>query len=359
MSQVDELRKRIDALDAQIIKLLNERSRLSEELGSIKRNRGAPILDPSRENAVLENVGRVAESLGLEKDDVQSIYRHIIAFSRKIQGEDIRVAFLGPSGTFTEQAARTFFQTRNAHYVEKSGIPEIFRAVATGEADYGVVPVENSTEGSVNIALDLLSETELKVCGEIEQRIRHNLIVPPRLEKSKIRGVLSHPQAFAQCRKFLEESLPNARVKEAPSTAAAVKMLIRTKNAAAIGPELAAETYGMRIIAKGIEDNPQNYTRFLVLANQDGAITGKDKTSVIFSVKHVPGALHSALQAFAKRDINLTKIESRPTRLRPWEYLFYCDFEGHKNEEKCRQALEDLNEKCEFLKILGSYQRAR
>ncbi|MEM3571925.1 MAG: prephenate dehydratase, partial [Candidatus Bathyarchaeia archaeon] len=215
------------------------------------------------------------------------------------------------------------------------------------------------TEGSISLTLDLLLNYDIKVYGEVEQKATHNLIAKAGTKLEKIKLVISHSQALAQCRNFLEENLPKVRIKEVSSTSAAVKTLKRLKNAAAIGSELAAKIYGYEILAKGIEDNPENYTRFFVLSRKDREPSGNDKTSIIFSVEHIPGALFKALEPFAKRKINLTKIESRPTRKKPWDYVFFVDFEGHKDEIKCKEALEELKSVCSFIKILGSYPKAQ
>ncbi|MEM3017627.1 MAG: prephenate dehydratase [Candidatus Bathyarchaeia archaeon] len=270
----------------------------------------------------------------------------------------LRVAYLGPRGTFTEQAARSHF-LENAKFLECKDIPEIFAVVSSSSAEFGVVPVENSIEGSVNIALDMLLESNLQVSGEIDQRVVHNLIAQHEIAPSRIRVVVSHPQALAQCRNFLKVNLPHAEVLEAGSTAAAVKSVMGSRDKAAIGSELASKIYGMKVIRRGIEDNPNNFTRFFVLSRSRSARTGNDKTSIIFSTEHAPGALHKALGVFAERGINLTKIESRPARKRPWEYIFYCDLEGHLEDVPVKDALDELSRKTTFLKILGSYPRAR
>jgi len=270
----------------------------------------------------------------------------------------VKVACLGPKGTFTEQAARSFFQ-QESEFIECRDIQEVFSAVASNIAEFGVMPVENSIEGSVNLALDLLLESDLRVTGEVEQRIVHNLIARDEVELSRIRGVVSHPQALAQCRSFLKTRLPQAEIIEVGSTAAAVKTVKATGDLAAIGGEFAAKVYDMKILARGIEDSPNNFTRFLVLSHRHAKRTGNDKTSIIFSTKHAPGMLYEALGVFAKRKINLTKIESRPTRKTPWEYVFYCDFEGHTDEKSVQDALDELRDKTILLKILGSYPKAR
>lgn len=267
------------------------------------------------------------------------------------------VAYLGPKGTYSEQAARSYFP-ESSKFIECRDIPEVFASVSSNSAAFGIIPVENSIEGSVNIALDLLFESELNVTGEVEQRIVHNLIAKDDVVLSRIRAVVSHPQALAQCRNFLRTRLPEAEIIEAGSTAAAVKTAKSSNDMVAIGSELAAKSYSMKILISGIEDSPNNYTRFLVLSHWQAARTGNDKTSTIFSTEHAPGALYEALGVFAKRKINLTKIESRPARKKPWEYIFYCDFEGHQEEEPIKEALGELRARTVFLKILGSYPRA-
>jgi chorismate mutase/prephenate dehydratase len=349
----------MNQLDASIVELLSKRVELSRKIGRAKQKARMRVHDPQREKEVISRVVKLASGLGIREEDIRETYDKIISMSRNVQEKAERVAFLGPRGTFCEQASRTYFKNSAARFIAHPTIADVFRAVNVREADYGVTPVENSTEGSVNIALDLLLTSDLKVCGEIEERIRHNLITRPETKWQNLRTVISHPQALAQCRKFLEENLPQAKTKEVNSTSTAVNMAKRRRNVAAIGTELAAKIYGMDIAARGIEDNPKNFTRFFVLGPEDAEPTGDDKTSTIFSVKHVPGALFDALQAFAKRELNLTKIESRPTRRVPWEYVFYCDFEGHRNDEKCQAALKDLGSKCIFLKVLGSYPKAR
>ena len=229
--------------------------------------------------------------------------------------------------------------------------------MASGEASYGVVPLENSLEGSVNVTLDLLYLMDVKICGEIQEPISHNLIVKPGTRRSQIKVIVSHPQALAQCSAYLEANFPKAKWKEASSTAAAVKSLKRLRNAAAIGTELAAKIYGMKILERNLNGGNRNFTRFIVLSLEDCKPTGRDKTSVIFSIKDRPGALYEALKPFAVRSINLTKIESRPSKDEPWTYIFFMEFEGHRTEKKCLEALRDLESLCSFVKILGSYPR--
>jgi chorismate mutase/prephenate dehydratase len=271
--------------------------------------------------------------------------------------QKVKVAFQGERGAYSESAVYTFFGDE-AEVKPCRDLAEVFESVDKQEVPVGVVPVENSLEGSVNQTYDLFLTHNLKVSGEIVIRISHCLIANPSTSVEKVKTVYSHPQALAQCRSFLErlgsELIPTY------DTAGSVKMLKEKglKDAAAIASEKAAEIYGMKILAREIEDTPTNYTRFFVISKNDAPMTGKDKTSIIFAATHTPGALYHALGEFAKRDINLAKIESRPTRQKPWEYNFYLDFEGHGSEERCVAALKALEKYATFIKILGSYPRA-
>lgn len=269
-----------------------------------------------------------------------------------------RVAFQGERGAYSEEAAFLFFGSRIQVALCK-GLPEVFEAVEKGKVDFGIVPVENSLEGSVNETYDLLLGFELRVSGEINLRVVHCLIASPQTFLSDVKTVYSHPQALAQCRKFLEDLA--CELVPTYDTAGSVKMIRDNNlaNAAAVASKRAADIYGMKVISRAIEDNQNNYTRFFVLSKDDSPPSGEDKTSIIFSVKHVPSALFRALEEFAVRNINLTKIESRPTRQRAWEYNFYLDFEGHRRERRCQEALRGLEKKSIFLKVLGSYPKAK
>lgn len=270
---------------------------------------------------------------------------------------EMKVAFQGERGAYSESAVYSFFGP-SVEVKPCKNLSDVFESAEKGETAYGVVPVENSIEGSVNQTYDLFLVHDLKVCGETVLKIVHCLITNPKSTLDSIEVVYSHPQALAQCRSFLEklgcELIPTY------DTAGSVRMVKEKKlmNAGAVASERAAEVYGMKILVMGIADNPNNYTRFFVLAKNDSPPTGNDKTSIIFSTKHVPGALYRALEDFAIRNINLTKIESRPTKEKPWEYNFYLDFEGHRNEERCQEALRGLKEKSSFIKVLGSYPKA-
>jgi chorismate mutase/prephenate dehydratase len=269
----------------------------------------------------------------------------------------MKVAFQGEIGAYSESAVYSFFGP-SVEVKPCKNLSEVFGSVEKGETLYGVVPIENSIEGSVNQTYDLFLEYDLKVCGEIILKIVHCLIAHPGTKLNSVKTVYSHPQALAQCRKFLEKL--GCRLISTFDTAGSVKMIKEEglKNTAAIASERAAQIYGMNILVKEIGDTPNNYTRFFVLSKQDSPYSGKDKTSIIFSVKSVPGALYHVLEEFAVRDINLTKIESRPTKRTPWEYNFYLDFEGHRSEGKCREALGAIENKTLFVKVLGSYRAA-
>jgi len=270
----------------------------------------------------------------------------------------VRAAFQGERGAYSEEAVIQFFG-RDVEPLPCRDLPSVFGAVESGRADYGVVPVENSIEGSVNETYDLLLTTGLKVCGEVHLRVSHCLLAHPEADPAMIKRVYSHPQALAQCRVYIFsrglEAVPSY------DTAGAAKMIIEEKilDAAAIASARTAELYGLKVIDRNIEDYGRNYTRFLVVGERDAEPTGSDKTSIIFSLPHTPGSLYKALEEFAVREINLTKIESRPTKHRPFEYYFFVDFEGHRLEERVREALEGLARKAIFLKVLGSYPKAR
>jgi chorismate mutase/prephenate dehydratase len=271
--------------------------------------------------------------------------------------EIVKVAFQGERGAYSESAVYTFFGDET-EVKPCRDLTEVFESVDKQEVPVGVVPVENSLEGSVNQTYDLFLTHNLKVSGEVIIRISHCLIANPSTSLEAVKTVYSHPQALAQCRSFLERL--DSDLIPTYDTAGSVKMLKEKglKDAAAVASEKAAEIYGMKILAREIEDTPTNYTRFFVISKKDTPITGKDKTSIIFAATHTPGALYHALGEFAKRDINLARIESRPTKQKPWEYNFYLDFEGHRTEENCTTALKALEKYATFIKILGSYPRA-
>ena len=269
----------------------------------------------------------------------------------------MKVAFQGERGAYSESAVYKFFGA-DTEVKPCREFRDVFESVSKQETPFGVVPVENSLEGSITQNYDLFLKYDLKVCGEVVVKIEHCLIANPSTSLESVKAVYSHPQALAQCRTYLEqlgrELIPTY------DTAGSVKMLKEKglKDAAAVASERAAELYGMKILARDIADNKENYTRFFVLSKEDAAVSGMDKTSIIFGAAHAPGSLYHALGEFAKRSINLTKIESRPTKQKPWEYNFYLDFEGHRSEPRCEEALKALEKYAAFIKILGSYPKA-
>ncbi|MEM2130477.1 MAG: prephenate dehydratase [Candidatus Bathyarchaeia archaeon] len=271
--------------------------------------------------------------------------------------KEVRVAYQGEPGAYSESAVYKFFGD-TAIAIPCKGFSDVFKKVEVGDAEYGVVPIENSIEGSVNQVYDLFLMYDHKVCGEIILKIDHCLIANKKTKLDDIKVIYSHPQALAQCRSFLENL--NCEIISTYDTAGSVKMIKekRIMNAGAVASEKAAKIYGMKILAKNISDTPNNLTRFFVLSKNDAEAIGNDKTSIIFSTKHIPGALYQVLGEFAKRGINLTKIESRPTKRQPWEYNFYLDFEGHRTEKRCNEAIEGLRSKAVFVKVLGSYPKA-
>ena len=353
---IEELRKKIDAIDARIIELIAERQDISQEIGKGKKKTSRLIEDRERELKVLKNVRSLARAQKISPADIENIYRQIISASKKVQG--VAVAYQGEPGAYSEEAATRFFG-RSTKGMPYDNLDQVFEAVEAGEAPFALVPVENSLEGSISRAYDLLHDSPLMVCGETEMRISHCLIAIEGASLDTIKFVYSHPQALGQSRNFLKQL--NAEIVPASDTAGSVRMIKESGKLeyAAVASAKAAELYGMKIIAREIEDNPHNFTRFFVLSKEDSPPTGNDKTSIVFSLKHKPGALYDCLGEFAKRKVNLTKLESRPTRHQPWEYNFYMDFAGHREEKEVGEALKGLEEHAVFVKILGSYPRAR
>ena len=353
---LEELRKEIDHTDQEIVRLLAERIKISEHIGREKKNNGKEVKDPQREERVLAQVRKLARDAQVNEQDVENIYRHIIAASASVQG--IIVAFQGEIGAYSEEAAFRYFGN-SVNVKPREKLDDVFLAVDRGEVNAGIVPIENSLEGSISRTYDLLLDSNLKVSGETELRVIHCLIANPGATLASIRTVYSHPQALGQCQAFLRHL--GKEIVPTYDTAGSVKM-IKEKgiaDGAAIASERAAGIYGMNVIAREIEDNPNNFTRFFVLGKQDSTPTGNDKTSIVFSVKHKPGALYELIKELATRKVNLTKIESRPTRQKPWEYNFYLDFEGHREDTPAKEALQAIEEFALFVKVLGSYPKAK
>ncbi len=360
------IREEIDALDRQLIQLLNRRAAASLEVARIKREAlgetggGASVATyvPGREQEVLNNV-LSANKGPLTEAHVRAIYSEILSSSRALQ-RPLRIAFFGPAGTFTHRAAETAARVRFGSFVEYvpgRTVQDVFELTERGDTDYGVVPVENSTEGSVQQTLDMFMDSDLKICSEILLWITQHLIGHGPV--SEIKRVYSHPQALAQCRRWLVAHLPQAELVESLSTTAAVEHAAQEAGAAAIGTEEAAARYGVPVLARGIQDQVHNSTRFLLLGRETGARSGHDKTSVLFSVRDRAGALYDVLSVFARRGINLTRIESRPSRRQPWEYVFFADFVGHPEDQEVSRALEEMYAACTMVKVLGAWPTER
>ena len=352
-AKLEELRKRIDALDAEIVRLVNERARCAREIGELKRAQGAPVFVPARERAVYERV--LALNAGpLPAEAFRAIYREIMSASLALE-RCPRVAYLGPPGTFSHKAARCKFGS-SVEYHPATSFRDVFLEVSRGHADYGVVPVENSTEGGVTQAIDCFFETRLKMCSEIYVPVHHHLLA--RGAREAIRTIYSHPQVFGQCRQWLGANFPHAALVDCASTTLAAERAGREADAAAIGSDTAAEAYGLAILEEAIEDNPENVTRFVVIGREPAQRTGKDKTSLMFSIIDAPGALQGMLTPFSSRDINLTRIESRPSKKRAWDYYFFVDLDGHFEDPPVKAAIEELAGRCRHLEVLGSYPAA-
>jgi len=352
---LEQLRTEIDALDARIVESLNQRARIASAVGRLKASQSSDFHVPSRERAVYERVALLNEG-PLPDEALRSIFREIMSACLALESP-VHVAFLGPQATFTHMAAQQQFGL-SAQLVPQKSIPTVFEEVEKGRALYGVVPVENSTEGMVSHTLDMFVESDLKITAEVLLEVSHDLLSRTgRMED--VRKVYSHPQALAQCRHWLEENLPNVPLVDVASTALAAQIVAEDLNAAAIAGCSAAEHYGLKVVRSRIEDQVNNFTRFIVVSRKLAEPSGNDKTSILFSVKDEPGILYRMLEPFARRGVNLSKIESRPVKTKAWEYIFFLDMVGHVSEQPVGEAIEELRGFCQFLKILGSYPKAR
>jgi chorismate mutase / prephenate dehydratase len=355
--EIEKLRREIDALDDELAALIQRRAGLAQKIGTLKQ--GAPAYRPEREAEVLKKVAQKKGALSAER--VVAVFREIISACRGLE-EAIRVSYLGPEGTFSEQAVRKHFG-RAVEALPAASVDEAFRRCESGAAQFTVVPVENSTEGAVGRTLDLLLATPLRICGEIELRVQQNLL--SRSEKiSSIKKIYSHSQSLAQCNGWLAQHLAAVERVPVTSNAEAARRAAEEPGAAAIAGEAAAERYQLGVLARAIEDDPNNTTRFLVLGNIDPAPTGKDRTSLVLSAENKPGAVHALLTPLAQHRVSMTRIESRPARRGGqigsalWEYLFFIDVEGHQKDEPMAKALAELKRLAPYLKVLGSYPAA-
>jgi len=358
LPDLGEVRKEIDEIDLKIQALLNQRANVALKVATVKlaAAKGQPVdfYRPEREAQILKEVARRNEG-PMNDGAVQRIFREIISASLALE-EPMRIAYLGPEGTYSHAAADQHF----GHAVEtiaEPGIAEIFHAVEAGRARFGVVPVENSTEGAVNLTLDLLTQTTLRVCGELSLRIQHSLLSQEG-SLEQIRSVHAHPQALAQCWHWLNANLPNATRVSESSNAAAAKLAVKIPGIAAIAGDTAAQLYGLNSLVKGIEDEKNNTTRFLIVGDQDVPPSGDDSTLMLVAAPHRPGGLRRLLEPLELAGVSMTRIESRPSRSALWEYVFFIDVDGHQHDETLAPVLHELQELVPMFKVLGSYPSA-
>jgi chorismate mutase/prephenate dehydratase len=349
---LEKHRKAIDRLDAQIVELLNQRTEHVLEIGALKMKAGEEIYAPHRELAVLERVSKLNEG-PITSDSLRSIYREIMSSALSLE-KTMTIAYFGPEATFTHQAAiRKFGSSLN--YSPHKTIADVFTEVSKRRADYGVVPIENSTEGVVTHTLDMFVDSDLKVVAQIILPIQQCLL--GKGPREQIKKIFSHPQPLAQCRMYLQRNFHNAEIVETSSTTRAAELAGKEPHAAAIASSLAAERYGLQILDKDIQDTATNATRFLVLGRQCSPPTGNDRTSLMLSIADKVGALHHALAPFSRYKLNMTRIESRPNKRKVWEYFFFLDFDGHYLDKKVERALGEVEKACNFTKVLGSYPK--
>jgi len=348
------LRQEIDAVDDHILELLNQRATLAKQVGTIKTKNYSDFHVPSREREIYARL-TAANPGPFPSEAVRGVFREIISACLALEST-LKVAFLGPKATFSHLAAMQHFGL-SAEILPERSIPAVFEAVEKGAAHYGVVPVENSTEGMISHTLDMFIDSELKIGAEILLEVSHYLLSRTgRFED--IKKVYSHPQPLAQCRNWLAANLPNVPLVDVASTTLAAQIVSEDYTAAAIASEFAASLYDLKVVRSRIEDQVNNFTRFLVIGKKFSDPTGDDKTSLMFSVRDEAGILHRMLEPFAKRDINLSKIESRPLKRKAWEYIFYLDLSGHISDPNVAEAVKELGACCQFVKVLGSYPRA-
>jgi chorismate mutase/prephenate dehydratase len=353
MSDIDKLRREIDAVDEELLELINRRAGLAQRIGGLKQ--GAPAYRPEREAQILARVQK--DNPGpLPAERVASVFGEIISACRGLE-EAVRVTYLGPEGTFSEQAVRKHFG-RAVEALPVPSVDEAFRRAEARSVQFTVVPVENSTEGVVGRTLDLLLATPLRICAEVELRVQQNLLA--KGPQKSIQRIYSHAQSLAQCNGWLGQNLPHAERVAVASNAEAAQRAAKEEGAGAIAGELAAERYGLQMLARSIEDSPNNTTRFLVLGEIDPAPSGRDRTSIVMSAENKPGAVHALLTPLAEHGVSMTRIESRPARSATalWEYMFFIDLDGHQKDARVAQALAQLRSRAPFLKILGSYPAA-
>jgi len=351
---LDQLRDRIDELDEEIQRLLNERAACAQQVAVAKRNNDDSVFyRPEREAEILRRV-RERNKGPISGDEIVRLFREIMSACLALE-QPLAIAYLGPEGTYTQAAAQKHFG-HSVSLKPLAAIDEIFREVEAGSADFGVVPVENSTEGAINHTLDMFIRSALKICGDVELQIHHQLLASGK-SLERINSVRAHQQALAQCREWLDANLPGVERVAVSSNAEAARLAHGDASIAAIAGDAAAEMYGLNILASNIEDDPNNTTRFLVVGRQEVGPSGNDKTSLLVAVHNKAGALYSLLEPIARHGVSMTKIESRPSRVSKWDYVFFVDVEGHVEDENVTAALKELASEASLLKVLGSYPR--
>jgi len=349
--QLKKLREKIDRIDKKIVELLNQRADEVIKISLLKKSQKLSLYSPEREASMINHLKKISKG-PLAGEDIENIFREVLSACRS-QKSRLEIAYLGPEGTFTHLAAIKKFGKKPS-YISVESIRDVFDSVTRSEAEYGVVPIENSTEGVINYTLDMFFASRLSICAEVTLNISHALLAK---SSGRIKRVYSNPQVFAQCRRWISRSLKGVELIPVASTAKAAKEAKKDSQGACIGNKILANLYGLRVIASSIQDSSSNYTRFLVIAKKDSPPSGKDKTSILFSIKDRVGALHDILNSFKTAGINLTKIESRPSKKKAWEYYFFVDFQGHRGSLSVQKALKRLEKQCSFVKILGSYPR--
>lgn len=345
------LREKIDAIDTQLLELLNQRALVAQEVGHVKAETDAPVFRPEREAQVLRKVAERNAGPLLDVD-LQTIFREVMSACRALE-KRVNVAYLGPLGTFSEQAVFRQFG-RAVHSTPCSSIDQVFRDVEAGTADFGVVPIENSSEGVINRTLDLLLQTTLSISGEIAIPIHHSLMTKSGAMDG-VRRICAHSQALAQCDAWLRQNYPSLPRDAVTSNAEAARMASIDPGVAAVAGDVAAQTYGLQVVNAHIQDDPHNRTRFAVIGRLETAPSGRDQTSIVLSVPNQAGAVYKLLAPLAKHEVSMTRFESRPARRGAWDYYFYVDVEGHAHDAKVAQALAELKANAAFFKLLGSY----
>jgi len=353
LKRLKELRLNIDDVDDKILELLNKRASLVIDVGKIKLKGKRDFHAPEREKEIYQRLS--SNNKGpFPNQALKNVFREIMSASLSLE-KPLKVAYLGPKATFTHQACMQYFGL-SAECIPQKDIADVFDDVERGKVDYGVVPIENTTEGVVSHTIDMFMTSELRICGEIMMEVSLSLLNKTG-KMAEVKKICSHPHAIAECKEWLREHLPDVPVFDVSSTAMAAQEASEVTSTAAIASEFAATLYDLQVVERKIEDHINNFTRFLVIGKKSPEKSGEDKTSIMFAIKDIPGALYKMLKPFAERGINMTKIESRPQKGKAWEYIFFVDMDGHISDAKVSEALGELETQCSFLKILGAYPK--